>query len=109
MEKDSPDRRYSFGFVVPGLILLIVVLNLITGKVYTPRRFVVTFPLLAAYTDAWRFWGVVLLKLGMAAGMFTWFILANYEKCERWYVPVLIGSVSVAVVGLVLYAFGFFA
>jgi hypothetical protein len=109
VEKDSPDQIPVLGFIVPGLILVIVVVNLITGKVYVPRRFVVTFPLLIAYKDSWRFWGVVLLKMGMAAGMFSWFVLANYDRLEKWYLRVIIVSLCAAVLGVTLFAVGFFA
>jgi hypothetical protein len=109
VEKDSPDRIPVLGFVVPGLIVVIVLVNLITGKVYVPRRFVVTFPLLVAYKDSWRFWGVVLLKVGVTAGMFSWFVLANYERWEKWYLRVIIIGLCAAILGTTLFAVGFFA
>ncbi len=104
MERDAPDRIPFFGFVVPAMILLLVTFNLARGEVYWPEK----RHAFAIYRDAWRFWGTISFKVGLAGGIFAWFALANSPRCDRYAIPILVGAIAVAVAGLVVFCVGMF-
>ena len=105
--------RFWLGMVVPGVIVALVVFNLISGRVYwlggrsgvPAGRRVFVFQV---FEDGWRVTGTILMKLGVAGALFAWFYLANHGRTERVAVPILVAGVGVAVMGLVVYAVGFF-
>jgi hypothetical protein len=106
-ERDTPDQIPFWGFAAPAAILLAVCANLILGGVYWPQHDQAINPtevtLFTRYTDGPRFWGTVMLKLGMAGGIFGWCGLANYPKWERAALPTIGIGVMAAVAGLMLF------
>jgi hypothetical protein len=107
MERDTPDRIPFFGFVVPAVIPLLVAFNLVRGEVYWPDKHAGA-RLFTVYRDAWRFWGTIGFKIGMAGGIFAWSGLANFPRYDRYATPVLVGSIIAAVLGLTSFCMGMF-
>jgi hypothetical protein len=101
--KDSPTRAFFPGYVVPALLSLLVVINLVTGRAYWPRR----GGSLTIFTDGWRVSGSVLLEVGVALGLFAWYVLANDDQREHLASPLLGTAVLVAMAGLAVFGYGF--
>jgi hypothetical protein len=104
MERDTRDRIPFFGLIVPAMILLVVGFNLVRGEVYWPDK----RHAFAVYRDVWRLWGTIGFKMGMAGGIFSWFAVANFPRYDRLAVPILVGSIVVAVAGLTAFCLGMF-
>ncbi|MCP4593606.1 MAG: hypothetical protein GY842_22955 [bacterium] len=109
--KDSTFKMAVVGYGIPLCILAVVVANIVVGKAFTPAGRAtgdVIDGLVQSYAFGWQFAGVVLLKMGSAAALFSWYALANYKRTELWAPPALLASVVVMVLGLVAFAVGFF-
>ncbi|OJW22678.1 MAG: hypothetical protein BGO49_01480 [Planctomycetales bacterium 71-10] len=101
--KDSPTQAVFPGYVVPALLSLLAFVNLWTGGAYWPKR----RSGISVFTDGWRVSGSILLELGVAAGLFAWYVLANDDRRESLAQPVLGASILAAVAGLGLFGYGF--
>jgi len=111
--KDSTLKMVVVGYAIPICILAVVVANLVVGKVYVLPdsirggdvldRFIKTFSL------GWEFAGVVTIKTGLAAALFSWYGLANHVRTERWAEPALFVSIVVILVGMGLLVWACFA
>ena len=101
--KDTPTRAFFPGYIVPGLLMLLVLINLLTRSAYWPRR----RGSIAVFTDGWRVSGSILLEVGLASGLFAWYILANDDRREHLSQPLLGVSVLVAILGVALFGYGF--
>jgi len=105
--KDSPIGMVWGGIVAPGAIGVLVLVNLIMWRVYWPAGRGHPF-VFHVYHDAWRVVGTVLFKLGIAAGLVSWFTLANLARTEKAAPVALAASVTVTVLGLAIFVIGFF-
>jgi hypothetical protein len=85
VSKDSSPQAFFPGYVVPALLGVLILINLLTGRAYWPRR----HGSIAVYTDGWRFGGTILLEAGIAAGLFAWYVLANDERRDHLNQPAL--------------------
>lgn len=103
--KDTPTRAFFPGYVVPALLALLVAINLVTRSAYWPQR---RGPLVV-FTDGWRVSGTILLEIGLASGLFAWYILANDDRRQHLAHPILGAAVLVEIVGVALFVYGFFA
>lgn len=101
--KDTPTRAFFPGYVVPGLLALLVLVNLANRSAYWPQR----RGSIVVFTDGWRVAGTVLLEVGLAVGLFAWYVLANDERREHLAQPILAVATLAAVVGLALLGYGF--
>jgi len=101
--KDSPASVFGMGFLVPILIIAVVICNVVNGEGYYPAdnfEGQLLDGLIVVYDDPWRFCGTILVKLGIAGGIFSWFALANFDRTEDRAQEYLLISIVVAVVGL---------
>jgi hypothetical protein len=103
--KDTPTRAFFPGYVAPALLVLLALINLLTGRAYWPRR----GGSLAVFTDGWRVCGSILLEAGLATGLFAWYVLANDDRREHLSQPLLGVAVVTAIVGVALFGYGFLA
>jgi uncharacterized membrane protein len=103
MSKDTASRAFFPGYVVPALLGVIVLVNLAWWRVYWPMK----GGTLTTYSDRWRVSGTILLKVGIAVGLYAWYVLANDASKERFALPILRISTVVAMLGLCLFAYGF--
>jgi hypothetical protein len=101
--KDTPTRAFFPGYVVPVLLGVLVIVNLLTHTAYWPAR----RGMLMVFTDVWRVSGTILLEVGLAAGLFALYVLANDDRREHLAQPVVGIAVLVAIVGLALFGYGF--
>jgi hypothetical protein len=108
MEKDTQDQIPFWGFIVPAIILIVVLVNLVSGKVYWPASRAHPGQIVVVYADRYRFWGTILFEFGMAVGIFAWYGAANYSKTERAALPLLLNSIGIAIGGLILFSIGMF-
>ncbi|MCH9022174.1 MAG: hypothetical protein IID32_05375 [Planctomycetes bacterium] len=105
MMKDSPNQMLWSGGVLPIGLLMVVAYNLISGKVHCLGGRGV---FMAEYSDIWRFGGVILLKVSVATILSGWYGLANLARTEHLAVPMVTAGITGAVIGLALFAVGFF-
>ncbi len=109
--KDSAFTTVVAGYLLPGCIVLIVVWNLITGYVYWPAHRLSGDTLdgmVQSFGYGWHFAGIVTLKLGVAAAMFSWYGLANHDRTEYFAQPAMVLSIAIACLGLATHAIAFF-
>lgn len=101
MSKDTAARAFFPGYVVPAALALLVLYNLWTGAVYWPRgRY--RGGGFEVWTDRWTFWGTILAKLGFAAGLYAWYVLANDDRRERLALPIATAGLVAALIGVVM-------
>ncbi len=110
--KDAGHIVFLLGFALPLIFLTVAVINLYIGRVFLPYergRYPGDFldGLSQSYSDAWRVYGVVSMKIGMAAAFFSWYALANYERTERWAQVAILISIVVVILGLVATCIGY--
>ncbi len=109
--KDPGHIVILLGYCAPLFFLSIAVINLSIGRVFLPYD---RYPgdsfdgLSQSYTDAWRVYGVVTMKIGFAAAFFSWYALANYERTERWAQVVLLISIIIVALGVIATSIGYF-
>jgi hypothetical protein len=51
--------------------------------------------------------GTILLEVGLASGLFAWYVLASDDRREHLAQPIVGIAVLVAIVGLALFGYGF--
>jgi hypothetical protein len=108
--KDSTFKMVVVGYGIPQCILLVVVVNLAVGRVVMPDwRFHgdLLDGLFRSYPYGWQFTGIVTMKAGVAAALFSWYGLANHERTEQWAEVALLVSIVFIAAGLGVYAAGF--
>ncbi len=119
MTRDSASRMVFLGFIVPGLIMVLVIHNLFVGRVYLlwnrsgGSSGVVDYQdliwgVLSWNDDSWVIAAAVLLKSGIAVFLHAVYGLANLDRfAGAWQYFLLIGyflagAGSVIFVGLFL-------
>jgi len=100
------EARIWLGAVLPACLIVAVVVNIATGKVYVPQR--VGASVFDASTKLWVVVGAVALKLGITGSLFSWFFLADVDRTEHVALPSLLASLILAGIGLVVFCVGFF-
>jgi len=110
--KDSTFKMVIVGYAIPTCILAVIGTNFLVGKVFVPAGRGLSGDvfdgLIQSYPLGWQFAGIVSMKFGLAAALFSWYALANHAKTERWAQVALMASIVVFGFGFVLYAVGFF-
>lgn len=110
--RDSASKMVVVGYACPLCLVAIVIANIAVGRVYVlPGRSSLGNALgglLQSYPYGWPFLGVVTAKLGLAASLFSWYALANYQSTERWAQPALLASIVVVALGVCLFGIGLF-
>jgi len=109
--KDSRFKTVLVGYAIPLCILSDVIVNLLTGRVWLPADRMggdLFDGLVQSYPTGWLFAGVVTLKCGLAAGLWSWYGLANHARTEAWSQVALLVSLGVAAVGVIMFGVGFF-
>ncbi len=109
--KDSRLTVVVLGYLIPVCILVVVVTNLVLGKVVLPAERTsgdLMEGLLQTYSDAWRIGGTIMIKLGIAGACYAWYAVANHVRMERWALVSLLSSVITAILGLVVLSIGSF-
>jgi hypothetical protein len=101
--KNDPLRVW-LGEIVPTLLFLLVVINVATGRIWWPDR---GPNLLTVYTKLPVVIGVIMLKLGFAGGLFSWYLLAEFDRTEHLALPGLSISIACAGLGCLLFIVGF--
>lgn len=99
------DHETLLGVLVPALMVLLVIVNLATGKVWIPASrsglLEVTNPLIVS--------GFVLLKLACALGLFQWHWVANRQAFDPYVLPLQITAVLLGIIGIGITVFTIFA
>ena len=111
MMDDSPEIREDeheafFGVILPFLLLILAAVNVSTGTAWTLAgrgAGSLIQPIVHPVAVA----GFVTIKIGLAAGLFAWFWMANREKFDHYIVPIQLGAICVAAVGLILVILAF--
>lgn len=107
---DSRGRIVTLGFVLPALFCVWALADLIRGSAYLPQR-----PLFSGWLafgvadEPLAFFGIVLLKLAIAALAFTIWAVGNHPR-YGWYaewIGIVVAAVGIAgfvmlVVGVIL-------
>ncbi len=109
--KDSTLKMVLVGYLIPIGILAVVIGNFIIGEVAWPAGRLsgnVCDGYFQTYGDLWHFIGTIMMKLGFAGALFSWYALANHSRTERWAHVCLLSSIVIIVVGMVLHSIGFF-
>ncbi len=102
-EKDNPREMFWAGIVAPAAILGLVVFNLTYHRVYWLCSGRFGSSSLVVYTIFWPMLGILVMKLGVAGFLCSWYLLSDLEKMER-YAPILTGvSEVVAGAGLAIF------
>jgi hypothetical protein len=104
--KNDPLRVW-LGEIVPTLLVLLVGINVATGRVWWPDQG--AYPnYFMAYTKLPMVIGAIMLKLGLAGGLFSWYLLAELDRTEHLALPGLSVSIACAGIGCVLFIVGIF-
>lgn len=105
MSKDSAARAFFPGYVIPCALGFVILWNFWTGNVYWPHR---------GYRQGWvahperfTFWGTILMKAGIAAALYAWYVLANDDRREHRAIPIMRAGAAAACLGLVMVYLGF--
>jgi hypothetical protein len=88
--------------VVPAAIMVLVIVNVVIGRVYWLGQGCTV----QVFTDGWRIVGTILLKIGFALGLASWFLLANIERTMKYARPGIAFSVVFAATGVILCLIG---
>lgn len=88
--KDAPHQMFWNGIVAPAAILGLVAVNLVYHKVYWLSLSRVSTSWIVVYTTFWPMLGLILMKVGLAGWLCSWFLLSNLRQMER-PAPILTG------------------
>ncbi len=102
--KDQPVTVIFLGIILPAAIMVLVIVNAVTGRVYWLGQGCTV----QVFTDGWRVVGTILLKTGFALGLASWFLLANMQRTMKYAHPGIALSVVFAVTGVILCLIGCF-
>ena len=93
--RDSASSQLTCGLVIPLCLFVWLLFDLWAGAVYLPGPKRARLPL-QPITDTAVVTGCAILKLGIAIGLFNWYLLANrpaYDNCVH-YVHLVAVSIS---------------
>jgi hypothetical protein len=101
-----PKRRFDsneilLGLVLPVLLAILVSVNFATGTVWGPAH-EHSPEFFHAYTEPTIFFGFILMKIGLGAGLFVWHWLANRPHFDGYIIPLQLASLGIAALGLAL-------
>ena len=102
--KDQPVMVVLLGVVVPAAIIVLVIVNVVIGRVYWLGQGCTV----QVFTDGWRIVGTILLKIGFALGLASWFLFGNAERTMKFAQPGIALSVVLAIIGVILCLIGSF-
>ncbi len=97
---DTPAAMLWGGILAPGALVSLVVLNLLHGKAYWPSR---GPDPIAVYTGLQPVTGIILIELGAAGALCSWYLLSNLEQTQPWAWLGMTGSLIAVVGGFVLF------
>jgi hypothetical protein len=98
--KEAPPEMLWGGIIAPAAIVSLVLMNLVIRKVYWPSRG--PDPIIV-YTNLWPIVGIILIKLGFAGALCSWYLLSNLERTERYGPMLTLACAAVAAAGFVVF------
>ena len=100
-DRDTDGLETAFGVIIPFSVALLVAVNIMTGTAWGPGPKGARLAL-EAYDDPLLVKGFILFKLGIGAGLFVWYWMANRPMFDKYIVPLQLVALITAVIGLSL-------
>ncbi len=107
--KDAISATVHLRFGAPIVLVVLTVVNLLTGQVWWPAERGAPM-LIRAYTlsQPWQFWGTVSTQVGVALSVFGWYVLGEHDRFQRVALRVTLVGLGLVALGLLAAAVGFF-
>jgi len=110
--KDTFLTILFMGYTVPLAFLTFAMLNVAEHVAYVPADEYASGNALHgianAYTDAWRVYGQATFNVGLAVGLYAWYVLANRADLQLLTFKVMIPGILMIAGGFVAFVVGFF-
>ena len=105
---NEPNRRLDeyeivLGLLLPLLLVILIIVNLVTGKAWVPELLDDFNPrLFNTFTRPLTVFGIILIKAGLSAGFFVWFWVANRKRFDQHIILLQTISIGIAALGVIL-------